>query len=80
MNQKVLINDYIHFREPNSEDIKKIFPAVLSMSILKTLDKRLIKLANELFEKYSDNWLSPVFLSNLLILPSKEVFDSFSKI
>lgn len=75
----LLINDYIHFYNPTSNDVKKIFPAILSMSILKTLDERLIKLANELSEKYADNWLSSVFISKLLTEPSKRVLNTFSK-
>lgn len=74
----LLINSYIHFYNPTANDIKKIFPAVLSMSILKTLDKRLITLANELYKKYADNWLSSVFISGLLTQPSNDVFNNFS--
>ena len=74
----LLINDYLHFYNPDSNDIKKIFPAILSMSIVKTMDKRLIKLADELNEKYGENWLSPVFISQLLILPASDNYDNFS--
>ncbi|OUY08121.1 hypothetical protein [Acinetobacter populi] len=79
LNSKDLfINDYLHFYNPTADDIKRIFPAILSMSILKGMDNRLIQLANELNEKYSENWLSPVFLSNLLMQPAHAVFDDFS--
>ena len=74
----LLINDYIHFYHPTPEDIKKIFPAVLSMSILKSMDNRLINLAENLNTTYGENWISPVFISELLTQPSHSVFDRFS--
>lgn len=76
--ESLLINSYIHFYNPTVSDIKKIFPAVLSMSILKTLDQRLMTLANELYEEYADNWLSSVFISELLTQPCNGVFNTFS--
>lgn len=74
----LLINDYLHFYNPDSNDIKKIFPAILSMSIVKTLDNRLIKLANELNDKHHENWLSPAFISKLLTHPASDVYEQFS--
>ena len=74
----LLINDYIHFYDPIPEDIKKIFPAVLSMSIVKGMDNRLVELAKELYATYKSNWLSPVFISELLSQPSENVFNTFS--
>ncbi|WP_405397823.1 hypothetical protein [Maribacter sp. Asnod2-G09] len=74
----LFINDYIRFFAPTAEDIKKIFPAILSMSILKSKDSRLIKLANDLQTEYAENWLSPVFMSALLTESSNSVFEKFS--
>ncbi|MEN7547194.1 hypothetical protein AAG747_04700 [Rapidithrix thailandica] len=76
----LLINTYLHFYKPSPsiDDAKKIFPAVLSMSILYNLDKNLISLAQELYSKYKGNWLSPVFIANLLTKPSKEVYEKFA--
>ncbi len=77
-NKGLFINSYLRFFEPKPEDIKKIFPAILSMSVLKTMDERLIKLADELYLTYKSNWISPVFMIELLTSPAKSVFERFS--
>ena len=74
----LFINDYIKFFAPSTLDIKKIFPAILSMSILKSKDSRLIKLAHDLQSEYAENWLSPVFMSALLTESSDSVLEKFS--
>ncbi|NDV95242.1 hypothetical protein D0T84_09950 [Dysgonomonas sp. 521] len=77
--EALIINDYLRFFSISREDKKKIFPAILSMSILYNPDDRLIKLADELYATYQANWLSPVFMKALLVLPAKNVFDEFHK-
>lgn len=72
------INSYLHFYDPSIDDVKKIFPAVLSMSILKSKDKRLLELAREIYSKHQGNWLSPVFMAALLTKPSPEVYEKFA--
>ena len=77
--QKTLrINDYIHFFNPSSEDIKKIFPALLAMSIIKSMDPKLMQLAHKLHETYGKNWLFPLLITELLTKPAKSVYDTFS--
>lgn len=74
----LFINDYIRFFDPSPKDIKKIFPAILSMSIIKSMDERLVKLTEELNFEYGENWISPLFMSELLTKTSVSVFNKFS--
>lgn len=74
-----IINDYLRFFEVSQEDKKKIFPAILSMSMVYNTDERLMKLADKLYVTYQSNWLSPVFMKALLTQSAKKVFDDFSE-
>jgi len=74
----LIINDYLRFFTVTQEEKKKIFPAILSMSILFNTDERLMLLADEVYAANNSNWLSPVFMKALLTQPAKKVFDEFS--
>lgn len=76
--ESLWINDYLRFFEVDKKDKAKIFPAVLSISILRTHDIRLIALAEELYQQYKTNWLSPVFMTALLTKSAKTVYADFS--
>ena len=60
-------------------ELEKIFPVVLSASIIKTKDNRLMNLADELYAKYGGCWLIPVFIKSILTKPKEEVYDEFSR-
>lgn len=74
-----IVNDgMLRLWQPEPEELAKIFPAVLTASIVKTKDQRLIDLADELYGQYGGNWLIPVFMSRILTQSAREVYDEFS--
>ncbi len=78
--QCFLLNpNFIKTWAPIPEEMAKIFPLILSASIVASKDKRLMNLASELFDKYGGNWLIPVFLSALMTQSKEEVYENFSK-
>lgn len=74
-----IVNDGIlRMWQPGPEELGKIFPAVLTASIVKTKDQRLMDLADELYQQHGGSWLIPVFMSRILTRPAQEVYDEFS--
>jgi hypothetical protein len=74
----LMLNDLLRFWDAGLEELAKIFPAVLTASIVKSRDERLIVLAKELHARYGGTWLIPVFMSALLTETPESVFGAFS--
>lgn len=77
---KWVINEHFNFyeKEISAENLRKIFPQTLALSIIRNPDERLISLANELAEKYGKNWLTPQVVASFLTEKSAAVFEKFS--
>ena len=73
-----VINDYIRIWNAAPGELEKIFPAVLTASIIRSADKRLAALADELFAKYGGAWLIPVFMNAILTRTKEEVYEEYS--
>ncbi|MCL1993435.1 MAG: hypothetical protein FWG66_10875 [Spirochaetes bacterium] len=71
-------NNYIRIWDAAPEELEKIFPAVLTASIVRSKDRRLADLARELFEAHGGAWLLPVFMQAILTKSKEEVYDEFS--
>ena len=72
-------NDYLKIWDATPDDLEKIFPAVLTASIIKSMDTRLMALADELFAKHEGCWLIPVFVKAILTKTKEDVFSEYSK-
>lgn len=58
--------------------LHKVFPVILSGSILRNNDSRLTAFAQQMYKEYGDEWIGPVLTSALLNELAKEVFEEFS--
>lgn len=56
----------------------KIFPILLSKSIIVSRQPKLIALANELYQAHGGAWLIAVFVADLMTLGAKAVFDKYA--
>ncbi len=74
----VHMNDELRMWEPLPQDNVCIIPLVLTVSIMRSMDERLIMLSKELYEQYGQEWLIPYFCSRLLTDNAEEVFEQFS--
>lgn len=54
-------------------------PKILSQSVIRTGDPSLYRLAGELYERYGDEFLEPVFLASLLSCSAQETYERFHK-
>lgn len=76
--KKLEINDFLRFNNPSEKQKKKIFPLLLTLSIIRNPDEKLLNLASELYQIYGDNWLIPKLMASLLTNPADKVYDEFS--
>ncbi|MCL1917840.1 MAG: hypothetical protein FWG14_05935 [Peptococcaceae bacterium] len=78
-----MINEQLSFwsiaPEELPTELAKIFPVVLATSIVRSMDKRLMDLADELHTQYGASWLIPVFMKALTTQTPEVVFDTFSQ-
>ncbi|MDR2924514.1 MAG: hypothetical protein LBU76_00915 [Azoarcus sp.] len=59
-------------------EMEKVFPLVLTASIIKNQDVRLMGLADELFAKHGGAWLVPVFMKSILTENKDKAYEDFS--
>ncbi len=57
--------------------LPKEVPAVLSQSVIRSCHPSLCRLAEEMYEKYGDAFLEPVFLASVLTASAAETFERF---
>lgn len=72
-------SDTLRISEDNRYEKEKVFPLVMTASLIKKQDARLMALADELFETYGGAWLIPVFMKAILTEPKEKVYDEFVK-
>ncbi|MGX4585957.1 hypothetical protein [Paenibacillus chitinolyticus] len=74
----VHINDTLRIWNPQPQEVLCIFPVVLAASIIRSMNERLILLAEELYMQYGNEWLIPYFSAKLLTNRADNVYDEFS--
>ncbi|GIO97371.1 hypothetical protein J14TS5_24570 [Paenibacillus lautus] len=74
----VHINDTLRIWNPQPQDTLCIFPIVLAASIIRSMNERLILLAEELYAQYGNEWLIPYFTAKLLTNRADHVYDEFA--
>ncbi|SYX81689.1 hypothetical protein [Paenibacillus alvei] len=76
--------DYVHINNTlriwnlQPQETLCVFPIVLAASIIRSMNKRLILLAEELYMQYGNEWLIPYFSAKLLTNRADNVYDEFS--
>lgn len=59
------------------DELEKLFPAILTASILTSEDQRLMHLADELYRQYGGCWLMPKFMAAILTQSPQQVFREY---
>lgn len=59
------------------DELEKLFPAILTASILRSEDQRLMDLADQLYHQYGGCWLMPKFMAAILTKPTQQVFREY---
>ncbi|ATA68375.1 hypothetical protein CGC48_06890 [Capnocytophaga cynodegmi] len=77
-NFKSSINQHFNFYTFTKETKKKIFPQTLSLSIIRNPDQRLITLADELTQKYGENWLTAKMVASFFTEKAEVLFEKYS--
>ena len=72
-------SDTLRISEDNRYEKEKVFPLVMTASLIKKQDVRLMALADELYATYGGAWLIPVFMKAILTEPKEKVYDEFVK-
>lgn len=75
---KWTINEHFHFYNFSKENKKKIFPQTLALSIIRNPDPRLMALADELAEKYGENWLTAKLVASFFTEKSAVLFEKYA--
>lgn len=73
-----LVDGFIRIWNPTKNELSKVFPAVLTASIVKSKDERLFQLAHELYDVYGGPWLMPSFMTSILTKSKEEVFTQYA--
>ncbi|KIV54082.1 hypothetical protein [Aneurinibacillus migulanus] len=74
----VHINDTLRMWNPQPQETICIFPIVLAASIIRSMNERLILLAEELYTQYGNEWLIPYFSAKLFTNRADNVYDEFA--
>ena len=74
----VHINDTLRIWNLQPQETLCVFPIVLAASIIRSMNERLILLAEELYMQYGNEWLIPYFAAKLLTNRADNVYDEFS--
>lgn len=75
---KWAINEHFRFYSFSKENNKKVFPQTLALSIIRNPNQQLMALADELAEKYGENWLTAKMVASFFTEKSAVLFEKYA--